>query len=471
TSGILRVALRRAATCALWVFVYKLCAVDVVGVLTGSMEPTVIGRPERGDQVLMDRLAYVFDAPERFDAVFFRFPQNRAVTYLKRIVGLPGEQIVLKDGDLWLGDPDWFGDVDEGVARGKIRRLRKPEALQRALFDRFTVAEAPKDAPFDFARFDRLFDAPPATRARWTETADGALRGDGDEPPDRLPWARLKRPLTDFLPDPLAPAADPAAPAPGTGGAYSVGDAAFEALVRLPRGGAVHFRLDDPRTGERRTARFARDADGRGTATLTDASGGATAAAGPLPADGWARVRFEAVDGALRAFVDDVLVASAEAPGKAATSPPAGGVFLAATGGAEVRAPRVCRDLYWIPDGQTRFFVPSGAYLCLGDHPSESSDARLWRVTVVEETATGRRFEGDADGVRPGAARADGRNPRSHDDGSVEFVDRDNVRRVYSGDRELFTLGSYRAPYIPREALLGRAVAVVWPPERAGFVR
>jgi len=58
---------------------------------------------DRGEKVFAaDRfLAAKFLKPQRWDLVVFRFPENPSVLYVMRLVGLPGEQITISDGQVW----------------------------------------------------------------------------------------------------------------------------------------------------------------------------------------------------------------------------------------------------------------------------------------------------------------------------------------------------------------------------------
>jgi len=65
---------------------------------TGSMESTVM----TGDRVIGFRLAYLFSEPERGDIIMFKMPDNESKNYLKRIIGLPGEQVEIIDGKVYI---------------------------------------------------------------------------------------------------------------------------------------------------------------------------------------------------------------------------------------------------------------------------------------------------------------------------------------------------------------------------------
>lgn len=67
---------------------------------TGSMEPIVMP----GDRIFVNRLAYVWSDPQRGDIVMFKYPDDESEDYLKRIIGLPGETVTIKDGLVYIND-------------------------------------------------------------------------------------------------------------------------------------------------------------------------------------------------------------------------------------------------------------------------------------------------------------------------------------------------------------------------------
>ncbi len=77
---------------------------------SGSMEPTLMGEGRR-DRVVVNRLAYTFGEPERGDIIVFEVPDGEpSITVdgqqvkdlIKRIIGLPGETVELRDGDVYI---------------------------------------------------------------------------------------------------------------------------------------------------------------------------------------------------------------------------------------------------------------------------------------------------------------------------------------------------------------------------------
>jgi len=65
---------------------------------SGSMIPTLLVH----DFILVDKVTYHFRKPDRGDVVVFHFPLNEKVYYIKRIVGLPGDVVQVKDGVVYI---------------------------------------------------------------------------------------------------------------------------------------------------------------------------------------------------------------------------------------------------------------------------------------------------------------------------------------------------------------------------------
>lgn len=57
-----------------------------------------------GDRLWVLKPAFILSAPERFDEVVFYSPDAPLTPHLKRIVGLPGEKIQIKNGDVFINE-------------------------------------------------------------------------------------------------------------------------------------------------------------------------------------------------------------------------------------------------------------------------------------------------------------------------------------------------------------------------------
>ncbi len=65
-----------------------------------SMQPTLFP----GDYVIVNKIAYRFyTSPHRGDVIVFKFPPNpESIPYIKRIIGLPGDQVHITDGKIYI---------------------------------------------------------------------------------------------------------------------------------------------------------------------------------------------------------------------------------------------------------------------------------------------------------------------------------------------------------------------------------
>lgn len=53
-----------------------------------------------GDRILVDKFPYEFADPDRYDVVVFKYPEGAKTNYIKRLVGLPGEEVKIENGDV-----------------------------------------------------------------------------------------------------------------------------------------------------------------------------------------------------------------------------------------------------------------------------------------------------------------------------------------------------------------------------------
>lgn len=59
-----------------------------------SMLPTL----EEGEYIIINKLSYYLEEPERGDIIVLHFPNDRSRDFIKRIIGLPGDQIDVANG-------------------------------------------------------------------------------------------------------------------------------------------------------------------------------------------------------------------------------------------------------------------------------------------------------------------------------------------------------------------------------------
>jgi len=78
---------------------------------SGSMEPTLHGTPNQweADKIIVDKLKYKFATPQRGDIVVFSPTEELQKeqyqdAFIKRVIGLPGEKVQLRDGKVYINN-------------------------------------------------------------------------------------------------------------------------------------------------------------------------------------------------------------------------------------------------------------------------------------------------------------------------------------------------------------------------------
>ena len=79
---------------------------------SGSMENTIMTH----DRLIGFRFAYWFDEPQRGDIILFEYPVDEKQIYIKRVIGLPGETVEIRDGKVYIDDSDT--PLDEPYVKG-----------------------------------------------------------------------------------------------------------------------------------------------------------------------------------------------------------------------------------------------------------------------------------------------------------------------------------------------------------------
>jgi signal peptidase I len=393
-----------------------------------------------GDRILVDKFPYEFGTPDRFDVVVFKYPEGAKTNYIKRLVGLPGEDIRLEGGDVKVRP---LGADDE-VFRIARKAPEKQFCLQLPVYDDDYPARELVAAGWPEAWA-------PAAGGGWSSDSEArAYRVDPDPlDPDREHWLRYTHyvPTSDVWTRVLAGQPIPSRPAAQEVRdfyAYNGRITAQEADLAVGQG-----RLPDMSNSNRDNgSKWVGDLTVHGTLEVLAAEGFVTfelvegarryrcqfdLASGQgqfsyqheqsrdedpfLPAGekfdarmnstGKYDVTFANVDDRLCAWVDGRLVKALEFDEGSRYAPPRQPVFpteqdkspvAIAARGARVRVShlRIERDIYYIdetPGGQLDY---DGVYhlqdldddredqfLMLGDNSPRSNDSRLWSKPFV----------------------------------------------------------------------------------------
>ena len=153
-----RAQLVQLAAIVLAVFVAKGALAEPFYVPSGSMEPTLL----IGDALLASKYPYGYgtaslpiqinlpetgrvfgETPKLGDVVVFRWPGNRSQAWVKRVIGLPGDRIQMRQGQLFINDraaslkADGIGEAEDdngGVQPAQRYIETLPNGVSHAIF-------------------------------------------------------------------------------------------------------------------------------------------------------------------------------------------------------------------------------------------------------------------------------------------------------------------------------------------------
>jgi len=103
---------------------------------TGSMEPTL----EINDRVIIEKVSYRFDQPKRGDIVVFAPPQvleeqNFRGDLIKRVIGLPGDFVEVKDGKVFVNGKVLSENYTKEAANYELNLVKVPQDRYLVLGD------------------------------------------------------------------------------------------------------------------------------------------------------------------------------------------------------------------------------------------------------------------------------------------------------------------------------------------------
>ncbi len=439
--------------------------IEAYKIPTGSMQPAILGNKETGifDRVLVNKYAYLIDEPRRYEVIVFKYPLDQSKNYIKRLIGLPGERVLIFNGDI---------HVAERLADGGFSPLhiaRKPRSAREAVLK--TVYPGGVVGGTFASRF---------------ETLRGTCREDGDQivlgPDAMFGYGHGDESIRDAYLDGYDPDWGIEAPHDGLHefGSENVSDLALRAEITPADGcrevrlviaadGIVHRAILGVGAGAASRLESGYGAPGRDELEPVVPGGQVVVAEGPgvcLAPGEASDVAFLHVDQELILELDGEPVLTFGYEISYSIGPQEGGAVYPAPrtaenavelevrgAGAVLEDLTVQRDIhYTIPPGhgsRQQLDVPEDALLALGDNTQNSSDGRVWAA----QTVTFR------DGTR---VWRDKNDPESD---LREFVDTFGERHRTPFGEEPVVRDDFsdRFHFVPRRLLLGKAIAVFWP--------
>ena len=301
-----------------------------------------------GNRIIVNKFALHFEPPRRWNVTVFLHPE-RQKNFIKRLVGLPGETIAIRHGDVF--------------ANGRL--CRKPYAIQEELWQ--------------LVHDSRLVPAETTGDHGMWQVETGTLRLDGptltlSPGPGNTARARYGRKILDFT----------AYNGEGPAGGIEVGDLKWEVSAQLAAPGALRLHLREEMMHYTAEIQFG---NGGGHTALT--ANGTVLATSPFVADVEHEhcVIFSNADDHLALRVDGTLILESEAVIPLEVygfdyPPSLSGAWIEAYGADAICSRvRLFRDIYYVVPfspgvAAHSWAIPGDAYFFLGDNTRNSYDSR-----------------------------------------------------------------------------------------------
>ena len=439
----------------------KYFAVEAYQIPTGSMQPTLMGTEfrERGalvgeikDRILVDKLSFHLRDPERFEVVIFKYPLNRAQNFVKRLVGMPGEQFRIQYGDLW--------QRSDSSQPWKV--LRRPEGVMEEHWKAIDVGEPARGVHW-MAEGNRSITARDVDASGPTQLTFAAHGGGSilDTYQHGYP-AGVQEAMRRY-------------PEFHRSNANTVGDLRVSGEI-TPGASLATFAIE---LGEgARRYRFelpgpaAKDSGSVRVEWARNEAYPPASAGHALRLEAGRTYHFAAqnLDDLLALELDGELVATLEVPPAADQN---SSVKLALEGGgARLADLQVWRDIFYTEGSfASEWTIPEGHYFMLGDNTQDSSDGREWRAIALQWQGgpEGGPVLGNArEGLADGRYRPDSNPIRELTSAGMTTFFRDVYGELHvfprAAEIPLPAEQQYATvPFVPRELITGRALAVFWP--------
>lgn len=138
-----------AVVMALFIMTFVARAFTVDG---PSMMPTL----RHGERLLVDKLTYRFSEPQRGDIVVFRYPSDPRQHFIKRLIGLPGDTVEIRDGRVFINGVALEEDYVVQPILGRYGPRTVPEGTYFVLGDNRNNSEDSRDPRVGFVPRDHL---------------------------------------------------------------------------------------------------------------------------------------------------------------------------------------------------------------------------------------------------------------------------------------------------------------------------
>ncbi len=102
-----------------WTKLFLLALAIVIPIRVLLFQPFVVSGASMdpnfhdADYLIIDELSYKLREPERQEVIVFKYPRDPSYKYIKRIIGLPGEKVEIKDSEVFITSNNETFELDE----------------------------------------------------------------------------------------------------------------------------------------------------------------------------------------------------------------------------------------------------------------------------------------------------------------------------------------------------------------------
>lgn len=109
------------------------------------------------DYLIVDKLSYRFNEPQRGDIIVFRYPNNPSVHHIKRIIGIPGDIVTVRDSTVSITNTTYPNGIVLNEPYLIVSNNQIPYADSRTLGEHeYYVMGDNRDASLDSRRYGQL---------------------------------------------------------------------------------------------------------------------------------------------------------------------------------------------------------------------------------------------------------------------------------------------------------------------------
>jgi signal peptidase I len=168
--------------------VVRTVAYEPFNIPSGSMVPTLLV----GDYLFVSKFSYgysryslpfglplipgriLFQQPERGDVVVFKLPKDNSTDYIKRVIGLPGDRIQVRNGLLYVNDvPVKRERIEDYISREGTNPFRAAQYIETLPNgQKHRIVELSDSAPYDNTP---VFEVPPGHYFMMGDNRDNSL--------------------------------------------------------------------------------------------------------------------------------------------------------------------------------------------------------------------------------------------------------------------------------------------------------